>query len=143
MLLRGLDPKTEKGKQIFFEKYQWNPLWSYCFAACHAEKGVVGLAEFKDAMYYKKKKFSETQAFRLAEILCEQETLGHLGNFFRHQRWDLRDAEMELCICKGVGCDHCGFRGFRLPEHNKYRFSPDDIHSFIDFLKDCGGFEFI
>lgn len=143
MLLKGLDPKSERGKEIYFEKYQWNPLWSYCFAACGAEKGIVGLDEFSNGMYYRKKVFSAKKAARLAEVLRGKMDRGELQTFFRHQRWNLQDLEREICSCKGIGCLQCNMRGFRIPEHSRYRFHPDDVQAFVDFLSDCGGFEFI
>jgi len=144
MNLRGLNPRSDKGKAIKFSKYQWHPLWSYLFSAVHDEKGLITINSFARGAYENRgnKKFNNKQATRLSEILTEQEKLGYLRTFFRHQRWVLQETERELCQCKGIGCEACDFRGFRIPESKLYRFNLDDIHDLRDFLKDCGGFTF-
>ena len=151
MDVMGMDASTERGSYFRNNVWWWRPLSGYI--ECVAPQIY---AKCKHWGFNDGDGLGVADSVELAKILQAELDSGRCEKFEKDYQTDLESMDKEPCtICAGTGrraeipktgaggihCNGCDGEGKVLPWATHYPFSAENVQEFVDFLKECGGFQ--
>jgi hypothetical protein len=141
--------------------YFQNSVWSWHPLADYVEEVAPDIA--RQCRYWHSNDgdgLSNANALRLADLLEAEIDAGrtaHYETLYRSERLRLPNEPCWLCQgtgtrrpvpesgagdprTDGVPCNGCDATGYLQAQSLEYSFSVDNVRSFVDFLRECGGF---
>ncbi len=142
----GKNATSEKGKYFRNNVWWWRPLWHYCLEVSEVARNV------KHGHYNDGDGLNEEGAMDLAFALESELLAGRTAEYAAAYRQRLDALPLEDCdLCHATGtrndqyvqgkCNKCHGEGKVKQFETWYPFSVENVQEFVEFLKDCGGFE--
>lgn len=149
----GKCPQSELGEYFRNNVWWWHPLWDYCYkvASDLISQGVYESGHSNDGSG-----LNALKSRKLAERLEAEILAGRTLQYQKDYREEVEALPDETCeVCAGTGrrlpppqvgpgdqsCNSCKGKGTTRPIATWYSFSVENVKEFVEFLKDCGGFE--
>lgn len=151
----GKSASSETGKYFRNNCWWWRPLANY---ACHVAPDITAKCQYwhsndGDGL-------SAKQSKALADRLQAEIDSGRCAEYAMRYQSKADSTPDETCdICHGTGrrsdwesfgpewlaatngCNACHGKGTRRPSSTWYYFSIENVQEFVDFLRECGGFQ--
>jgi len=145
MDLCGKQPNNETGEYFRNNVWWWRPLADYCCEIAPQYNGISWHSNDGDGL-------SAEDSVKLADILQALINDGSTARYEQKRKEMLDAMPDESCdLCDGTGtrndaivrgeCNTCAGTGAVRPFDTYYPFSVDNVQLFVNFLRDCGGFE--
>jgi hypothetical protein len=131
----------------------WRPLWDYCAAVAPS---VIDKKLHESGHYNDGAGLNDLDSVQLADLLQQEVEQGNTKQLEMAHAQQLDALDDETCfICEGTGkrqeppatgagdipCNGCQGTGAVRPSATHYPFSEENVVNFIQFLRNCGGFE--
>ena len=148
----GADAVVELAEEIWW----WRPLADY---VCEIAPEIADKCQYWQ--YNDGDGLNGHDSLRLAELLQKEIESGRTAAYARRREAKLEMAPNEPCLlCEATGtrkpppdggagdptkdgilCNMCDGHGYTRPLATNFRFSVENVHKFVTFLRGCGGFE--
>jgi hypothetical protein len=151
----GKKPKSEKGKYFRNNVWWWRPLAEYVQEVAPMPTAKCRYWHSNDGAG-----LNGPDSATLANRLQEEIDSGRCREYAEARERALAglpDVDCDLCggtgtykpapecgagdAITGIKCNVCEGRGKVRPWSTNYAFSLENVESFVEFLRDCGGFE--
>ena len=149
----GLNPINSSGEYFRNNIWYWSPLWSYCRSVAPdiCESVEHGYSNDGDGL-------DDEDCVALATKLEDSISSGFFQDYKNQFEFEKINASKDSCYsCKGVGhhskgvivqgdemvenCRSCKGTGLVDSSRSMRMFEIENVREFIDFLKNCGGFQ--
>jgi hypothetical protein len=151
----GMDVYGETGAYFRNNWWSWHPLADYVIEVAPDIAGQCRYWHTNDG-----DGLSKANALSLADRLQAEIDAGRTAHYeiiYRSEQEKLPNKPCPLCKgtstrkpapqagagdpkTDGVPCNYCDNTGYVPAQTCAYRFSVDNVRSFVDFLRECGGF---
>ena len=150
----GKNPQTEEGKYFRSNVWWWHPLATYCEVVAPKTTKDWGAWHHNDG-----EGLNDSESLVLAALLEVELESGRCQKYEQQYKAKMEAMPLEVCeFCKGTGartdevgkkngldkpggCNGCAGKGTVAPFATWFRFDCSLVREFVDFLKNCGGFE--
>lgn len=149
----GRSPQSKIGEYFRNNVWYWHPLWDYCYDVAPE---IISETLFRDGHGNNGVGLNALKSRKLAEKLDAEIIAGRTAQYQKQYNAELAAIPEETCtVCAGTGkrkpppevgpgnepCNGCKGKGKTRPFSTWYKFTVGNVKEFVEFLKDCGGFE--
>lgn len=148
MDVMGMNPTNKAGEYFRNNVWWWHPLWTYCCEVDPELNSKVPNGHSNDGDGLTDCEECE----ELADKLQASIDSGFADFYISQRNLEIERIPLETCyICSGTGvrefegkdmqCNVCEGKGKKKSIDAWYHIDLDNIKSFIEFLRNCGGFQ--
>ena len=147
MDVMGVEPKNKIGEYFRNNVWHWHPLWDFC---CDVDSELCdkvpnGHSNDGDGLDCE-------NSVELADKLQNSIDNGYAEFYVSQRNLEIDRLPLETCeYCNGTGirnfegkdmqCNGCEGKGAKKDISSWYKLDIENIKNFIEFLKNCGGFQ--
>jgi hypothetical protein len=144
------DGQSLSGQYFRNNVWWWRPLWDYVADLCNE---VISEKDHNAGHYNDGHHISKDQCDYIANRLSNELLNGGVKKYSKEYKEEQDNLPMVEChCCEGTGkgahysegkdtCHVCKGSGEVEHSGHHYPFSIDNVREFLDFVKNCGGFE--